>query len=152
MLVTITQPSLINIIIAIALSRWPGITRLVRGQVLSIKENEYVLAARSMGAPALRIMLLYILPNVLAPIIVAASFGVAAALLSEAALSFLGLGVRPPEPSWGSMLNEAQSLSVLAEMPWFWVPPGFMIGLCVLCINFVGDGLRDALDPRMKEV
>lgn len=152
MLVTITEPSLVNIIIAIAISRWPGITRLVRGQVLTAKQNEYVTAAHALGASPVRIMFRHLFPNILAPVIVAASFGVASAILSEAALSFLGLGVRPPTPTWGTMLNEAQSLSVLAEMPWFWIPPGFMIALSVLCINFVGDGLRDALDPRMKEV
>lgn len=152
MLVTITQPSLVNIILAIALSRWAGIARLVRGQVLTVKQNEYVLAAYTIGAPPARVMFRHLLPNLLAPVIVAASFGVASAILAEAALGFLGLGVRPPTPTWGAMLNEAQSLSVLANMPWFWIPPGFMIALSVLCINFVGDGIRDALDPRMKEV
>ncbi|MCC6804195.1 MAG: ABC transporter permease [Anaerolineae bacterium] len=152
MLVTITQPSLVNIILAIALSRWAGIARLVRGQVLTVKQNEYVLAAYTIGAPPVRVMFRHLLPNLLAPVIVAASFGVASAILSEAALGFLGLGVRPPTPTWGAMLNEAQSLSVLANMPWFWIPPGFMIAVSVLCINFVGDGIRDALDPRMKEV
>lgn len=152
MLVTITQPSLLNIILAIALSRWAGIARLVRGQVLTVKQNEYVIAAYTIGAPPARVMFRHLLPNLLAPVIVAASFGVASAILSEAALGFLGLGVRPPTPTWGAMLNEAQSLSVLANMPWFWIPPGFMIAVSVLCINFVGDGIRDALDPRMKEV
>ena len=151
MLVTITQPSLVNIILAIALSRWAGIARLVRGQVLTVKRNEYVMAAYTVGAPPLRVMFVHLLPNLLAPVIVAASFGVASAILAEAALGFLGLGVRPPTPTWGAMLNQAQSLSVLANMPWFWIPPGFMIALSVLCINFIGDGIRDALDPRMKE-
>lgn len=150
MLITITQPSLVNIIIAISVSRWPGITRLVRGQVLVIRELDYVMAARMIGAGPLRIMGRYLLPNLLSPVIVSASFGVASAIIAEASLSFLGLGVRPPTPSWGGMLNEAQSITTLEQMPWFWIPPGFMIALCVLCINFVGDGLRDALDPRME--
>src|SRR5690606_9239579 len=97
-----------------------------------------VTAATALGASPLRIMFRHLFPNILAPVIVAASFGVASAILSEAALSFLGLGVRPPTPTWGTMLNEAQSLSVLAEMPWFWIPPGFMIAVSVLCINFIG--------------
>ncbi|MBK9123637.1 MAG: ABC transporter permease [Chloroflexi bacterium] len=152
MLVTITEPSLTNIIIAIAISRWPGVTRLVRGQVLVAKQFEYVTAARALGASGARIMTRHLLPNILAPVIVSASFGMASAILAEASLSFLGVGIRPPEPSWGTMLNEARALSVLAEMPWFWIPPGIMTAVTVLCINFVGDGLRDALDPRMKEI
>ena len=88
------------------------------------------------------------LPNALAPVIVAASFGMAQAILLEAGLSFLGLGVQPPTPSWGNMLNAAQSFTVLEEMPWLWVPPGAMIALAVLAVNFIGDGLRDAFDPR----
>ena len=149
-LVTITEPNLPNIILSISLSRWPSITRLVRAQVLSAREMEYVTAARSIGVPANVIMLRHLLPNVVAPVIVSASFGVASAILAEASLSFLGLGVRPPTPSWGEMLNNAQSISVLSGMPWFWIPPGFMVAISVLSINFVGDGLRDALDPRTR--
>lgn len=152
MLVTITEPNVTNIIFAIAVSRLPGITRLVRGQVLTVKQLEYVSAARSIGASGYRIMAVHLLPNILAPVIVSLSFGMASAILAEASLSFLGVGIRPPEPSWGTMLNEARALSVLTEMPWFWIPPGLMTAVTVLCINFVGDGLRDALDPRMKEI
>lgn len=152
MLVTITEPSVTNIIIAISVSRLPGITRLVRAQVLSVKQLEYVTAARALGASGRRIMIQHLLPNILAPVIVAASFGMASAVLTEASLSFLGVGIRPPEPSWGTMLNEARSLNVLTGMPWFWIPPGVMTAVTVLCINFIGDGLRDALDPRMKDI
>ncbi len=150
MLVTLTEPNLTNIILAISLSRWPSITRLVRAQVLSVREREFVIAAHSIGVPAHLLMTRHLLPNVTAPIIVSASFGVASAILAEASLSFLGLGVRPPTPTWGEMLNSAQSISVLGGMPWFWIPPGLMVAICVLCINFVGDGLRDAFDPRMR--
>lgn len=149
MLVTLIKPSVSTLIIAIALTRWPQITRLVRGQVLSAREQEYVVAARALGIPSWRIMTIHILPNVLAPVIVSASFGVASAILAESALSFLGFGIPPPTPSWGEMLNQAQSITILSEMPWFWIPPGTMIALSVLSINFIGDGLRDALDPHM---
>jgi len=152
MLVTITERNVTNIIFAIVISRLPGIARLVRGQVLAVKQLEYVTAARAIGAPDYRIMAIHLLPNILAPVIVSASFGMASAILAEASLSFLGVGIPPPEPSWGTMLNEARALSVLTEMPWFWIPPGLMTAITVLCINFAGDGLRDALDPRMKDL
>ena len=148
MFVAIAGPSLVSIIIALAVTRWAGIARLVRGQVLSVRETEFVQAAHALGVRAGRTMALHILPNVLAPVIVAASFAVGSAILTEAALSFLGLGIRPPTASWGQMLNQAQSITILSGMPWFWVPPGVLIALCVLSINFLGDGLRDALDPR----
>ena len=135
--------------IVIGLLAWPSISRLVRGQFLSIREQDFITAARCVGVPGKRIILRHLLPNVVGPITVAATFGMAGAILTEASLSFLGMGVPPPQSSWGQMLNEAQKLSILADMPWLWVPPGAMIAITVLCINFVGDGLRDALDPRM---
>lgn len=147
--VALVGPSLYNIMIVIGLLAWPSISRLVRGQFLSIREQEFITAARCVGVPAKRIILRHLLPNVIGPITVAATFGMAGAILTEASLSFLGMGVPPPQSSWGQMLNEAQKLSILADMPWLWVPPGAMIAITVLCINFVGDGLRDALDPRM---
>jgi peptide/nickel transport system permease protein len=128
---------------------WPSIARLVRGQILSIREQEFITAAHCLGLPSSRIISRHMLPNVVGPITVAATFGMAGAILTEASLSFLGLGVPPPESSWGQMLTDAQKLSVLSDMPWLWVPPGIMIALMVLCLNFVGDGLRDALDPQM---
>lgn len=146
--VAITGPSIVNVMIVIGLLTWPGICRLVRGQFLSLREREFVEAARSMGARPSRIIFRHLLPNAVAPITVAATFGVAAAILTEAGLSFLGLGVQPPTASWGNMINTAQSAAVLQEMPWLWVPAGVMIALAVLSINFVGDGLRDAIDPR----
>lgn len=150
MLVTITKPSISSLIFAIALTRWPRITRLVRGQVLVVREVEYVTAARALGARPYAMMFRHILPNVLAPVIVAASFGVASAILSESAISFLGLGIPPPAPSWGQMLNQAQSITVLKTMSYYWIPPGMMIVFSVLSINFIGDGLRDALDPQSE--
>jgi peptide/nickel transport system permease protein len=146
--VAITGPSIFNVMIVIGLLTWPNICRLVRGQFLSLREREFVEAARSMGARPARIIFRHLLPNAVAPITVAATFGVAAAILTEAGLSFLGLGVQPPTASWGNLINTAQSAAVLQEMPWLWVPAGIMIALAVLSINFVGDGLRDAIDPR----
>jgi peptide/nickel transport system permease protein len=99
--------------------------------------------------PRHRILRRHILPSIIAPVTVAGSFGIAGAILTEAGLSFLGLGVQVPTPSWGNMLNEAQSIQIIESFPWLWLPPGLMISLCVLAINFIGDGLRDALDPRM---
>lgn len=144
------RPSLWNVIIVLGLLGWPALARLVRGQFLALRGLEFVLAARATGASDTRVVLRHVLPNALAPVLVAATFGVANAILIEAALSFLGLGVQPPTPSWGNMLTDAQSLTVLERMPWLWVPPGFMILTSVLSINFIGDGLRDALDPSLR--
>ncbi|MGH2558830.1 MAG: oligopeptide ABC transporter permease [Thermomicrobiales bacterium] len=150
-LVAVIGPGLLNIMIAIGILGWTGMTRLLRAQILAVREREFVIAARCMGASDRRIMLQHILPNCLAPLLVAATLGVAGAILTEAALSFLGFGILPPMPSWGDMLNAARSLTRLQENPWLWIPPGTMILLTVLAINFIGDGLRDALDPRQKE-
>ena len=147
-LVAILGPGLQNTIIAIAVLRWTEPTRLVRGQILSLREMDYVLAARSIGVQDGRIIRRHVLPGVVAPLIVHATFGVAVAILTEAALSFLNLGILPPEASWGNMMTAAQELVILEQMPWLWLPPGLAIMLAVLSINFVGDGLRDALDPR----
>lgn len=147
--VALIGPSLYNIMAVIGLISWPSICRLVRGQFLSLREFEFITAARCLGVSNRRIILRHLLPNCIGPITVAVTFGIASAILTEASLSFLGLGVPPPEASWGQMLTDAQKLSILAEMPWLWVPPGLMIALTVLCVNFVGDGLRDAFDPRM---
>jgi peptide/nickel transport system permease protein len=144
------KPSLWNVIIVLGLLGWPAVARLVRGQILSLRELEFVQAARAIGASDRSVVVRHLLPNALAPVLVAATFGTANAILVEAALSFLGLGVQPPTPSWGNMLTDAQSLTVLERMPWLWLPPGLMIMISVLTINFVGDGLRDALDPSLK--
>ncbi len=139
-------PSLTNAMIAIGLSAVPIFVRLTRGQVLSVKTEDYVEGARAVGLGHLRIMQRYILPNVLAPILVQATLTIATAIIAEASLSFLGLGQQPPAPSWGSMLNTARSF--LEQAPWLAVWPGIAIFLVVIGFNLFGDGLRDALDPR----
>jgi peptide/nickel transport system permease protein len=150
-LVAVIGAGLKNIIIAIGVLGWTSMTRLLRGQILAVRERDYVTAARCIGARDRRIMLRYILPNATAPLLVAATLGVAGAILTEASLSFLGFGIVPPDPSWGQMMVAARSLTRLQENPWLWVPPGMMILLTVLAINFIGDGLRDSLDPRQRE-
>ncbi|MEZ4862471.1 MAG: ABC transporter permease [Caldilineaceae bacterium] len=149
-IVAIVGPGLVNAMIAIGLISWTGVARLVRGQILSVRAMDFVLAAEASGIPQGRILRRHILPSIIAPITVAGSFGIAGAILTEAGLSFLGLGVQIPTPSWGNMLNEAQSIELIESFLWLWLPPGLMISLCVLAINFIGDGLRDALDPRMN--
>ncbi|MEJ5197781.1 MAG: ABC transporter permease, partial [Anaerolineae bacterium] len=148
-LVSVLGPSIFNIMFVIGIFGWTGTCRLVRGETLSVRERDFVLASRCVGASPLRIMFRHILPNVVAPIIVAGTFMIAGAILSEAGLSFLGLGVRMPTPTWGNMLTNAQSITVLESMPWLWLPPGLLITAVVLSINFLGDALRDALDPRL---
>lgn len=148
-LVAVLGPSIFNIMFVIGIFGWTGTCRLVRGETLSVRERDFVLASRCVGASPLRIMFRHILPNVVAPIIVAGTFMIAGAILSEAGLSFLGLGVRMPTPTWGNMLTNAQSITVLESMPWLWLPPGLLITAVVLSINFLGDALRDALDPRL---
>jgi peptide/nickel transport system permease protein len=147
--VSILGPSVWNVMLVIGLLGWPPIARILRGQFLTLREREFVLASRTVGVSNGRIIFRHLLPNAIAPVIVAATFGMANAILLEAGLSFLGLGVQPPTPSWGNMLSDAQSITVLQSMPWLWVPPGIMIALAVLSINFIGDGLRDALDPYL---
>ncbi len=151
MIITIAAvlgPSIYNTMLIIGILSWPGTARLVRGQFLSFREQQFVLAARATGVPPYQIVLRHLLPNVVGTVTVAATFGMANAILQEASLSFLGLGVQAPTPSWGNMLQDAQSHGILEGMPWLWIAPGLMIALAVLSINFVGDGLRDALDPR----
>ena len=146
--VSVVGPGLQSVIAVIGLLGWPITTRLVRGQLLSLREAEFVTAARVIGVPDRLIAVRHLLPNLVGPLTVVATFGVATAILLEAALSFLGLGVRPPVPSLGEMINAAKAPSTLQGLPWVWLPPGIVIALIVLAVNFVGDGLRDALDPR----
>jgi peptide/nickel transport system permease protein len=146
--VSISGPSIGSVITVIGLLLWPPAARIVRGQVLVLRESEFVTAARVIGVGDRNIVLRHLLPNTLAPLSVVATFGVAEAILLEAAVSFLGLGVKPPEASWGNMIQGAQSPVILNDMPWLWVPAGIMISVTVLAVNFVGDGLRDAFDPR----
>ncbi|MBR0694506.1 ABC transporter permease [Bradyrhizobium lablabi] len=141
-------PSLGNAMIAIGVSATPIFIRLTRGQVMSVKVEDYVEAARAMGNPRWRIALFHILPNILPALLVQATLSIAAAIIAEAALSFLGLGQQPPAPSWGSMLNAAQRF--LTNAPWMAIWPGLAIFLVVLSFNLVGDGLRDALDPKAR--
>ena len=148
--VSLVGPSLTNIILVIGLLGWPRIARLVRGELLSLREREFVQAARAMGASDVRLIFRHLLPNTAGLVLVAATFGVAQAILIEASLSFLGMGVQPPTPSWGNMLTDAQSLSALESMPWLWVSPGTMIFLVIIAINCLGDGLHDAFDPRSR--
>jgi peptide/nickel transport system permease protein len=149
-LVSLLGPGLRNIMLVIGLLGWPQVARIVRGEFLRLRVQDFVMAARVVGSPNRRIIIRHFLPNAMGPILVAATFGVASSILTESALSFLGLGVQPPTPSWGQMLNEAQSLTILQSKPWLWVPPGIMILVSVLSINFIGDGLRDALDPQLR--
>jgi peptide/nickel transport system permease protein len=141
-------PSLSNAMIAIGITATPIFVRLTRAQVLNVKVEDYVEAARAIGNPSWRIALFHILPNILPALLVQATLSIAAAIIAEAALSFLGLGQQPPAPSWGSMLNSAQRF--LTQAPWMAIWPGLAIFLSVLSFNLVGDGLRDALDPRSR--
>ena len=145
---TLLKPNIFNVMIIIGLVNWTKTARLVRGEVLKVKEYEFVEATRALGARHGKIIFRHMLPNILAPLLVQATLQTAEAILTEASLSFLGVGVQQPTPSWGNMLNEAMSLSVLSSKLWIWLPPGFAILVTVLCINFVGDGLRDAFDPK----
>lgn len=140
-----------TVMFVIGILGWTGTARLVRGEFLSLREREFVQAARALGVNDFRLIFKHMLPNALAPIVVSATLGVATAILMESALSFIGFGVSQDTPTWGNMLSEANKRLVLAKKPWMWVPPGVAILLAVLSINFVGDGLRDALDPRLKE-
>jgi peptide/nickel transport system permease protein len=144
------KKDLLFIIGILAVISWTSTARLIRAEFICLREREYVTAARAIGATGRRIMLTHMLPNAVAPIIVAATLGVANAILSESALSYLGYGIQPPIPSWGNMLQNAQAY--LRNAPLMAVWPGAMISLTVVSINFVGDGLRDALDPRLRNV
>lgn len=149
-LVAYVGPSIYNIMIVLGLIGWTTFCRVVRGQVLSVREVAFVEAARTIGARDRSIMFRHILPNVLPYIVVLATLNIAGFIILEAGLSFLGLGVQVPTASWGNMLQQAQTLDILVTKPWRWIAPGAAIALTVLSINFVGDGLHDAIDPRSK--
>ena len=142
------QPSLIVVFFTIGVVGWAAMARLVRGQVLVVRQLEYVHASKALGARDTRIVLQHVLPNVVAPILIAGTLGVAAAIMAEASLSFLGLGVQPPTPSWGAMIADGRDLNQLRHAPWTSVSPGVAIGAAVLGFNLLGDALRDAFDPR----
>jgi ABC-type dipeptide/oligopeptide/nickel transport system permease subunit len=149
-MVAALQPSMGVVFATIGIVGWAGMARLVRGQVLVVRQLEYVQAIRALGAGDIRIMLQHVLPNVIAPVVIAATLGVAGAIMAEAALSFLGLGVPPPAPSWGSMIAEGRDLDQLRHAPWTSLFPGIAIGAAVLGFNLLGDALRDALDPKQQ--
>ena len=147
-MVAALQPSEGVVFATIGIVGWAGMARIVRGQVLVVRQLEYIQAIKALGAGDLRIMTQHVLPNVIAPVVIAATLGVAGAIMAEAALSFLGLGVPPPAPSWGSMIADGRDLEQLRRAPWTSVFPGIAIGAAVLGFNLLGDALRDALDPR----
>ena len=142
--------SMTNLVLIIGMLMWPGIARIVRSQVLVIKENEFIMGARALGLNSWEIIFSHVLPNIVSSVLVASTLSVASGILMEATLSFLGLGVNPPDPSWGNMLVAAQSMSVLKNQWWMWIPAGTAVVLMVLAVNFLGDGLRDALDAKSK--
>lgn len=137
-----------NIYMALGVVAWPGLARIVRGQVLALREQDYVLAARSLGNNDFNIIIRHLMPNVLSPVLVHITLSLASFILAEATLSFLGIGVRPPQPSWGSIINEM--LTMVYSQPQLLIAPGLVLALTVLAFNFLGDGLRDALDPRIR--
>ena len=148
-LVAVLGPNLINVILALSIIGWVGYARLVRGQVLKVREMEYVTAAKALGAKSPRVIVKHVLPNVINPVIVMATLGLAGAILAEAALSFLGLGVQPPTPSWGAMLTSGRRYLGLANH--LAIFPGAAIMLAVMGLNFLGDGLIDGLDPKYRK-
>jgi ABC-type dipeptide/oligopeptide/nickel transport system permease subunit len=147
-MVAALEPSLLVVFVTVGVVGWAGMARLVRGQVLVVRQLEYVQAARALGTPDRHIIARHVLPNVIAPVVIAATLGMAGAIMAEAALSFLGLGVQPPTPSWGAMIADGRDLSQLRASPWTSLFPGLAIGVTVLGFNLLGDALRDALDPR----
>lgn len=147
---SILGPSIWNVMIIIGVLGWTGIARIVRAEILSLKEREFIEAAKALGLDSKDIILKHIIHNIYAPIIVYGTLGIAQGILSEASLSFLGMGVKQPQPSWGNMLTAAQNMRVLQSEWWMWIPPGLLVFLTIISINFLGDGLRDALDPKLK--
>lgn len=144
----------INIVVFVAIiaaTSWPGMTRIIRGTYLQLREQEFILGARAIGCTDFRIIVRHLLPNAMYPIIVNTTLTMATMIIIESGLSFLGFGIAQPTPTWGNMINDAQSILVLKNYPHLWIPPGLAILCTVLAINFIGDGLRDALDPRFSQ-
>ncbi|MBX6351875.1 MAG: ABC transporter permease [Thermoflavifilum sp.] len=142
--------SLWLLILVIALTAWPGMTRFIRGLFLNLREADYVLSAKMVGASTWRIIFKHMVPNIMGPLVVNATLTMANLIALEAALAVIGFGVQPPQPSWGNILNGAQDIFTLQFKPWAWIPPAGLISLTILCINFIGDGLRDAFDPSFE--
>ena len=149
-LVAVFGPSIFNVTVAIGVLGWTSIAKLIYGNTLSLREKEYIEAARAMGMKNRKIIFTEILPNAIAPVWVTIAFRVSSGILTESSLSFLGLGVQTPQASWGNIIFAAQNLLVLTARPWVWIPPGICIILVVVGFNFIGEGVRDALDPKMK--
>lgn len=149
-LVAVVGPSVWSVTFVIGVLGWVQFARLIYANVLSVSEKEYVESAKAIGTSHFKIITKYILPNAFAPILIAITFNMASAILTESSLSFLGMGVQPPGASWGNMLYDAQSITVLSKRLWVWIPPGLALLVTVLSINFLGDGVRDALDPKVK--
>ncbi|MCB0046364.1 MAG: ABC transporter permease [Caldilineaceae bacterium] len=147
-MVSLLEPSVGSVILTLSLASWPFVARLVRGQALSTKNMEYIMAARVIGTPNRVIMRRHILPNILSPIIIQFTLGIAGVIMAEAALSFLGIGIRPPNPTWGGMISKGREF--FRTSPHLAIYPSIILGLTMIAFNFLGDGLRDALDPRMK--
>ena len=147
----IMEPGVVSLVIIIGILQWTNIARIVRVEILSLKQREFIEAGRVLGLNSFEMITRHLLPNLLAPLIVYTTLAIANGILLEAGLSFLGMGVRQPQPSWGNMLTAAQSMRVLKSQWWLWIPPGLMVFLTVLSINFLGDGLRDGLDPKLKK-
>lgn len=149
-LVAVIGPSIWSVTVVIGVMGWPQFARLIYGNVLTVRETEYVESAKAVGTQSWEIILKYVLPNSFTPVLIAMTFRTAQSIIMESALSFLGMGVQAPQASWGNMMYDAQSITVLSSRPWMWIPPGICLILTVLSINFFGDGVRDALDPKMK--
>lgn len=149
-LVTVLGRDIINIIIAVGIANVPWVARIARSMALSVREQDYVLAGQTIGATNLRIMMRYVMPNSFQPVIVQVSLGAGFAIIAEAGLSFLGLGIRPPEPTWGGLVSEGRQVIITGSGWWLWVFPGACIALLVWSLNIIGDGLRDVLDPRLR--
>ncbi len=150
-LASLIGPSMWNSVIIIGFLGWTTIAKIVRGQVLAIKEQQFIEAARCLGMDSMEIIFKHIIPNIISSIIVYATLGIAGAILAEAGLSYLGMGVKQPVPSWGNMLSIARNMKSLMRYWWQWAPPGIMVFLTILSINFIGDGLRNIISPRTKE-
>ncbi|KAB2337212.1 ABC transporter permease [Cytobacillus depressus] len=149
--VSIFKPGTGKLILVIALISWTTTARIVRGEFLTLRTREFVLASKTIGTKSYKIIFSHILPNAMGPIIVSATLLIGNVILTEAALSYLGLGIQPPTPSWGNMLEDAQNYTVMLTAPWYPFFPGLLILLTVICFNFIGDGLRDALDPKSQD-
>ena len=149
-MVAIFGASVFGLILLIGIMNWVSPAKIVYGATLSVREKDFILSAKTMGANHFKIITSHVLPNVISPIWILMAFRVSSAILTESSLSFLGAGIKAPQASWGNMINAAQNATVLATQPWIWLPPGIVMFLTIICINLVGEGLRDALDPKMK--